>query len=70
MLLELGGEPNLRRAAELIRATSLHLVNDGGTGPLLRTHGSGDGGLFKGILVRYLAELAKEAPARSADSSR
>lgn len=27
-------------------------------GPLLRTHGSGDGGLFTGILCRYLAEAA------------
>ncbi len=68
-LLELGGEPNLRRAAELIRATSLHLVNDGGTGPLLRTHGSGDGGLFSGILCRYLAEAAA-APTLDSGSRR
>ncbi|WP_308637566.1 glycoside hydrolase family 76 protein [Paenibacillus silvisoli] len=29
---------------------------------LLPEEGDGDGGLFKGILVRYLGELAKEAP--------
>ena len=38
-------------------------VYGGGAGydddaPLLRTHGSGDGGLFTGILSRYLAEAA------------
>lgn len=55
-LLELGGSANLERAAELIRATARHLT-DTGTG-LLRTHGSGDGGLFTGILCRYLAEAA------------
>ena len=58
-LLELGGPANLGRAAELVRATAAYLVydDDGGI-PLLRTHGSGDGGLFTGILCRYLAEAA------------
>ncbi|REE86397.1 putative alpha-1,6-mannanase (GH76 family) [Paenibacillus taihuensis] len=32
---------------------------------LLPDEEDGDGGLFKGILVRYLGELAKEAPAHS-----
>jgi predicted alpha-1,6-mannanase (GH76 family) len=32
---------------------------------LFPDEGDGDGGLFKGILVRYLAELAMEAPGRS-----
>jgi predicted alpha-1,6-mannanase (GH76 family) len=32
---------------------------------LFPDEGDGDGGLFKGILVRYLAELALEAPGRS-----
>jgi len=57
-LLELGGTANLERAAALIRATSRHLGAGGGTGLLLRTHGNGDGGLFTGILCRYLAEAA------------
>jgi predicted alpha-1,6-mannanase (GH76 family) len=32
---------------------------------LFPDEGDGDGGLFKGILVRYMAELAKEAPGRT-----
>jgi predicted alpha-1,6-mannanase (GH76 family) len=58
-LLELGGPGNLARASDLVRATAAHLVyDDGGGVPLLRTHGGGDGGLFTGILCRYLAEAA------------
>ncbi|MBD8044847.1 glycosyl hydrolase [Arthrobacter sp. Sa2BUA2] len=62
-LLELGGPANLARATELVQATAAHLVYDDDAGydddaPLLRTHGSGDGGLFTGILCRYLAEAA------------
>lgn len=64
-LLELGGPANLNRAAELISATSRHLVQGGG----LRTHGSGDGGLFTGILCRYLAEAAA-APTLDPESRR
>jgi predicted alpha-1,6-mannanase (GH76 family) len=37
-------------------------LGDPATG-LLPEEGDGDGGLFKGILVRYLAELVKAAPA-------
>ncbi|MBD7996292.1 glycosyl hydrolase [Arthrobacter sp. Sa2CUA1] len=62
-LLELGGPANLGRATELIQATAAHLVYDDDRydtddARLLRTHGSGDGGLFTGILCRYLAEAA------------
>ncbi|MCC3298371.1 glycoside hydrolase family 76 protein [Arthrobacter caoxuetaonis] len=57
-LLELGGAANLERAADLVRGTAAHLAQDDGGGPVLRTHNSGDGGLFTGILCRYLAEAA------------
>ena len=66
-LLELGGPANLARAAELISATSRHMARGGSL--LLRTHGSGDGGLFTGILCRYLAEAAA-APTLDSDSRR
>lgn len=36
---------------------------------LLPLEGTGDGGLFKGILVRYLAELVRERPSSSAVAS-
>ncbi|MDQ6419735.1 glycoside hydrolase family 76 protein [Paenibacillus sp. LHD-117] len=49
------------RTADAARAE----LTDAATG-LLPDEGDGDGGLFKGILVRYLGELAKEAPGRSA----
>ena len=53
--------PSAIRTAEATRSE----LADSATG-LFPDEGDGDGGLFKGILVRYLAELAKEAPARSA----
>ncbi|MFJ2508483.1 glycoside hydrolase family 76 protein [Arthrobacter citreus] len=68
-LLELGGNANLGRAADLVRAVSRNLVHNDGDTPLLRTHGSGDGGLFTGILCRYLAEAAA-APTLDAGSRR
>ncbi|WP_299167609.1 glycoside hydrolase family 76 protein [uncultured Arthrobacter sp.] len=57
-LLTLGDEQSLRRAEDLITAIATHLVQPDGT---LRTHGGGDGGLFTGILVRYLALAALSA---------
>ncbi|UWX97453.1 glycosyl hydrolase [Arthrobacter zhaoxinii] len=57
-LLELGGSTNLARAAELITAVDTHLTDDDGASRVLRTHGTGDGGLFTGILARYLAQAA------------
>ncbi|SDI43679.1 Predicted alpha-1,6-mannanase, GH76 family [Arthrobacter subterraneus] len=59
VLLALGGEQNLQRAGNLIDAVATHLVQPSGA---LRTHGGGDGGLFTGILARYLA-LAAVSPA-------
>lgn len=60
-------EDNLERAAELIDAISVRLARPdpgcGGqpsTGRVLITHGGGDGGLFTGILVRYLGLAALE----------
>ncbi|GAB3543192.1 glycoside hydrolase family 76 protein [Arthrobacter tecti] len=64
-LLSLGGERNVGRAEALIEAVSQNLVQSGGA---LRTHGGGDGGLFTGILARYLA-LAANSPLL-AESSR
>lgn len=58
-LLTLGDEQSLLRAEDLITAIATHLVQPDGT---LRTHGGGDGGLFTGILTRYLA-LAALSPA-------
>ncbi|KAD3456046.1 glycosyl hydrolase [Arthrobacter yangruifuii] len=57
-LLELGGTANLTRAADLIRAVDTHLTDDDGGTRVLRTHGTGDAGLFTGILGRYLAQAA------------
>lgn len=55
-LLELGGPANLSRAARLIDAVHLRLTHSGTA--VLVTHGTGDAGLFTGILVRYLAQAA------------
>jgi len=61
-LLELGGDANLQRAAELVeavgRSLTLHAPLLGRRAAVLRSEGTGDGGLFTGILVRYLALAA------------
>lgn len=60
-LLELGGDANLARAAALVGSVAEHLtVREPDTqGRLvLRGEGTGDGGLFTGILVRYLSLAA------------
>jgi predicted alpha-1,6-mannanase (GH76 family) len=61
-LLELGGEANLERAAALVDAVARNLTHPapllGRTASALRCEGTGDGGLFTGILVRYLALAA------------
>jgi predicted alpha-1,6-mannanase (GH76 family) len=65
-LLELGGEANLARAATVVEAVARRLtLPAGGTGPhegplILRCDGTGDGGLFTGILSRYLALAAAD----------
>lgn len=66
-LVTLGDAGSLCRAADLV-----HAVAEGLTGPapqVLRTHGDGDGGLFTGILVRYLA-LAAGEPRLAAETRR
>jgi predicted alpha-1,6-mannanase (GH76 family) len=67
-LLELGGRRNLERAAVVVEAVARHLtladtgtITGGVTGTgktVLRCDGTGDGGLFTGILGRYLALAA------------
>lgn len=61
-LLELGGEANLERAAALVAAVGRNLTVQapllGRKGTVLRSEGTGDGGLFTGVLVRYLALAA------------
>jgi predicted alpha-1,6-mannanase (GH76 family) len=59
-LLELGGSQNLKRAAGLIEAVDRELTRPAQAGnsldlQVLRGEGTGDGGLFTGILARYLA---------------
>lgn len=61
-LLELGGSDNLARAAALVQAVAerltVEVAHDGVPLRALRGDGGGDGGLFMGILARYLAEAA------------
>ncbi|MCX2749677.1 glycosyl hydrolase [Arthrobacter sp. MI7-26] len=60
-LLELGGAANLARAAALVSSVAEHLTvhgTDTQARLVLRGEGTGDGGLFTGILVRYLALAA------------
>ncbi|PNI08506.1 glycosyl hydrolase [Arthrobacter sp. AFG7.2] len=60
-LLEVGGEANLDRASVVVDAVDrLLTIQAGGAtahggGRVLRCEGTGDGGLFTGILCRYLA---------------
>ena len=64
-LLELGGVRNLKRASALIEAVGRGLTRAGQAGigkdlRVLRGEGTGDGGLFTGILARYLALAAAD----------
>jgi predicted alpha-1,6-mannanase (GH76 family) len=64
-LLELGGQENLDRAAALVDAVARNLTRpatraSGRTTAVLRCDGTGDGGLFTGILTRYLALAAAD----------
>ncbi|AXJ09843.1 glycoside hydrolase family 76 protein [Arthrobacter sp. PM3] len=71
-LLELGGGANLERAAALVDAVARSLTQEapllGRSAAVLRCEGTGDGGLFTGILTRYLALAALDA--RLPDSTR
>ncbi len=64
-LLELGGTANLERAAALVAAAARSLTVPAPLlarpATVLRCEGNGDGGLFTGILVRYLALAATDA---------
>ena len=68
-LLELGGPANLARAAELVSAVRQELTHAGTA--VLITHGTGDAGLFTGILCRYLAQaaLSPTLPAEQRDQA-
>lgn len=66
-LLELGGEANLARVAAVVAAVDRHLTVEAPAAPgspeahrILRCDGNGDGGLFTGILCRYLALAATD----------
>lgn len=56
-----GRPDSAHRAADLVDALRTHLTTQSAGRLALRTHGDGDGGLFTGILVRYLA-LAARSP--------
>ena len=58
-MLELGDDANLAAAARHVEAVGEHLVRPASR--VLITHQSGDGGLFTGILTRYLALAANDA---------
>ncbi len=70
VLLELGGDRNLTRAAELVAGVDRLLTVPlrapaavsaaGAPRKVLRCEGTGDGGLFTGILCRYLALAAAD----------
>ncbi|MEH0109400.1 glycoside hydrolase family 76 protein [Tersicoccus sp. MR15.9] len=61
-LLALGEPHDLAAAARLVHAVDAELTHPSGTGDsrVLITHGDGDGGLFTGILTRYLAVAATD----------
>ena len=59
-LLELGGPANLARAATVVEAVGRSLTRERGDTLVLRCDGTGDGGLFTGILARYLALAAAD----------
>lgn len=67
LLLELADAPGtgeqdradlLRTAADVVAGAAQEYGRDLDGRPVLRTHGGGDGGLFSGILARYLSDAA------------
>ncbi|WP_458107488.1 glycosyl hydrolase [Arthrobacter sp. R3-55] len=69
-LLELGAPENLERAAHLVEAVARELTVPGTR--IIRGDGTGDGGLFTGILIRYLALAARDQrlPATARETAR
>lgn len=57
-LLALGEQKDLERATALVEAVARHLSAPGSR--VLKMHGAGDGGLFTGILLRYLVLAAED----------
>ena len=53
-----GAPEHAERVHRLVAAIAAHLSTD----DVLHTHGGGDGGLFSGILARYLALVARTLP--------
>ena len=57
-------EEHLRRVCEIVEACERTLLSSEG---ILLAGGSGDGGLFKGILMRYMADVARRMPGIETD---
>jgi predicted alpha-1,6-mannanase (GH76 family) len=60
-----GDDEHAMRVHRLVGAVAAHMAPDG----VLKGAGGGDGGLFNGILARYLALVATTLPERTADDT-
>lgn len=60
-LLELGRPRDLERAEALVHALGVHMTREVHGRRVLVQHGDGDGGLFTGILARYLSIAGDDA---------
>ncbi len=58
VMLQLGRAKDFQTIAELVQKIAQHLTLEDGV--TLKTHGGGDGGLFTGILCRYLGLVARD----------
>ncbi|GGC62072.1 hypothetical protein GCM10011410_13180 [Hoyosella rhizosphaerae] len=61
LAIRTGDVRHARRVQELVGAVAQHLAPRG----IIKTGGGGDGGLFQGILARYLALVATKLPTTS-----